>query len=433
MALQIKPATKFKQYARVAFWGCPKQGKTHAALAIARAMVGPEGKVGVISSEYASSSLLARKFPHDIIDLTKDEYGNDVKNAFAPARYEEALKLFADNGYQAIIIDSLSHAWEGEGGILERVGEKGGNTFTDGWGKIGTPMYQHLIKAILNTKAHIFITIRAKESYVVEPNEKGKSAPRNVGLKPIIKSSFGYEMHLTVRMDALVGHIEESAFQDEFPLGTQVVRPGEDVASTLIQCLDGEPMPEPTEQQTEMRRLLDTLYATAPATYAKYAQWEEMAIRAALEIKEGVLPQDYTDEHISLMQAFVDSKKQRARKTVEPATQAEEKPVVANAPTPVANEKPAEEHQTNEQKPAAQAEKPKLTVVGCLPTKEPTPATQEPSITAKQIDHIRKLSKYLNKPEPDQITALTDGEARQIIQQLTGEYKATRLGKYSAL
>lgn len=308
MGLTIQQAQKIKQWARLCFWGCPKQGKTHAALAIASSMVGPGGRVGVISSEYGSSKLLSKKFPHDIIDLMVDEYGNHIANPFASARYEEALRLFVSNGYDAIVIDSLSHAWEGEGGILEKVNENK-NTFSDGWGKVGTPMYQHLIKTILSTKAHIFITIRAKDGYVVEPNKEGKNVPRNVGLKPIIKSSFGYEMQLTIRMDALVGHIEESAFQDEFPQGTQIVRPGEDIACTLLQCLDGVPEPEPTEQQAEMRKLLDELYAIAPATYAKYANWEQMALRAALSIKDGPLPQDYGTEHLELMRAYVESKK----------------------------------------------------------------------------------------------------------------------------
>ncbi len=310
--MQIKPAQKFKQFARVCFWGCPKQGKTYGAMAIATAMVGPHGKVGVISSEYGSSNLLSRKFPHDIIDLTVDDHGNPIANPFAPTRYEEALRLFVENSYDAIVIDSLSHAWEGEGGILEQVKMvEGNNKFTDGWGKVGTPSYQHLIKSILSTKAHIFITIRAKDGYVLEPGKDGKMTPRNVGLKPVIRSSFGYEMQLTIRMDALIGHIEESAFQNDFPQGTQIVRPGEDVASTLLACLDGDPVPEPSHAQMQMRKLLDDLYALAPHVYAKYAQWEEMALRAALGIKEGPLPTEYTDEHIRLMQDYVEKKRPR--------------------------------------------------------------------------------------------------------------------------
>lgn len=312
--LAIRKAEKFKQFARVCLWGVPKSGKTHSSLAIATSMVAVDGgKIAVISSEYGSSSLLARKFPHDIIDLTVDEYGNKVKNPFAPGRYEDAINLLVESGYQAIIIDSLSHAWEGEGGVLEEVGKKGKNSFSDGWG-YGTPLYQHLINTILAAKAHIFITLRAKESYVVELNDKGRNAPRNAGLKPVIRGNFGFEMQLTIRMDRLVGHIEESAFQDEFPQGTEVIRPGEDVAYTLLQCLDGTPQPEPSAQQTAMRSLLDEFYSLSPATYAKIANWEQMALRKALQIESGPLPTDYTDAQVNAMSAYVETKKKPQQK-----------------------------------------------------------------------------------------------------------------------
>jgi hypothetical protein len=434
MALQIKPACKFKQFARVCLWGTQKQGKTHGALALATAFAGDNGKVGVISSEYASSQLLQHRFPHDIVNLAEvDENSNLVKGAFSPQRYEEAIKLFTNARYDVIVIDSLSHVWEGEGGLLESVSStpQGKSNFDDGWGK-ATPLYKHLINTILAARCHLIITLRGKDAYIHEDytkrNGERGTRPKNVGQAPIMRKGFGYEMHLTLHMDDMVAHVEATAMQDYIPKGEQIDDLGGNIVQRILDALDGVPLPEPTEQQKEMRSLLDEFYNLSPTTYARINNWEQLALRKALSIPVGApVPTDYTDEHVALMQAYVASK----RKPDASPPQTEEKPqpvVVTNAPTPVANDK-----QADEQKPTTQAEKPKLTVVGCLPTKEPTPATQEPSITAKQIDHIRKLSKYLNKPEPDQITALTDGEARQIIQQLTGEYKATRLGKYSAL
>src|SRR5215469_10836426 len=95
MVLQIQPATKFRLPARVCIWGTQKAGKTHGGLALATSLAGPNGKVGVISSEYASSQLLQHRFPHDIINLAEvDENSNLVPGAFSPARYEEAIRLF---------------------------------------------------------------------------------------------------------------------------------------------------------------------------------------------------------------------------------------------------------------------------------------------------------------------------------------------------
>ncbi len=327
MALKIERAKKFKLPARVCIWGVEKQGKTHAALALATALAEnetPEGEevlIGVISSEFASSQILQPKFPHDIVNLAEtDENGNLVPNAFSPARYEEAIRLFVQNGYKAIVIDSLSHVWEGEGGILETVNKKGGNKFTDGWSE-STPVYKKLINTILSAHCHIIVTLRAKEEYKQEEyTKKGGGigyAPKNVGQAPIIRKGFGYEMHLKLRMDNKVAHVEATAVEDYIPSGEQIENVGHDLAGRLLRALDGAPLPEPSEQQKEMRTLLNDLYATNPAVYARYANWEELALRKALNIPSGVLPKDYTDEQVEMMRMYVISKKPKQETVVE--------------------------------------------------------------------------------------------------------------------
>jgi hypothetical protein len=327
MALKIEKAKKFKLPARVCIWGTEKTGKTHAALALATALAEretPEGEevlVGVVSSEYASSQLLKPKFPHEIVNLAEtDVNGNLIPNAFSPARYEEAIKLFIREGYKAIVIDSLSHVWEGEGGILDIVNRKGGNKFTDGWGE-STPVYKKLINTILAARCHIIITLRSKEEYKQEEYIKkdGKTtghAPKNVGQAPIIRKGFGYEMHLKLRMDDYIAHVEATAMQDFIPKHEQIEDVGPELADRLLKALDGEPAPEPSEQQKEMRTLLNELYATNPAVYARYANWEELALRKALNIPSGVLPKDYSDEQVEAMRLYVASKKPQPKQEV---------------------------------------------------------------------------------------------------------------------
>lgn len=247
MAMIIKPAQKLRQHARVCLWGIEKAGKTHAALELASSLVGENGKIGVISSERGSSSLLAWKFPHGIIDLTVDEGGNPVRNPFTPKRYEEALQTFVQAGYQAIIVDSLSHLWEGEGGMLEFVGSQSGDTFTSGWGK-GTPIYQHFLNTLLGVPCHLVVTLRAKEAYVMEEYTKRSgdrgTAPKNVGSAPIIRKGFGFEMQLTIRVDAKVGTIQSSANEEELPKGMEIESVSNDLAPILLRWLDGAPPPE---------------------------------------------------------------------------------------------------------------------------------------------------------------------------------------------
>lgn len=313
--LQIQPAEKYQQFARVCLWGTQKVGKSHGALALATALAGEDGRVGVISSEYASTQLLKHRFPHDIVNLAEvDENSNLVKGAFAPERYEEAIRLFTSARYDVIVIDSLSHVWEGEGGLLESVAStpQGKSNFDDGWGK-ATPLYKHLINTILSARCHIIITLRGKDAYIhedyIKSNGQPGKRPKNIGQAPVMRKGFGYEMHLTLHVNNMVAYVEATAMQDYIPNGEEITDLAS-VAPRLLDALSGVPLPEPTEQQKAMRTLLDEFYSLSPSTYARITNWEQMAIRKALNIAVGTtVPTDYTNEQVELMRSYVDARR----------------------------------------------------------------------------------------------------------------------------
>ena len=58
-----------------------------------------------------------------------------------------------------------------------------------------------------------------------------------------------------------------------------------------------------------MKALLQEFYSLSPATYARIYNWEEMALKKALNVTDEPLPADYTDEQVELMRAYVESKK----------------------------------------------------------------------------------------------------------------------------
>jgi hypothetical protein len=312
--LTIKPAQKVRQFARVCLWGTPKSGKTHTALMLATTLAGEGGKVGVISSEYGSSKLLSAEFPHDIIDLSEADENNGVpiKGAFSPQRYEQALKLFVEAGYKAIVIDSMSHSWAGDGGILEAVG-KSKNTYSDGWGE-NTPIYNHLVDSILAARCHVVVTVRAKEAYEQEEYIKRDGTrghtPKNIGQAPVMRKGFGFEMQLTMRMDSMIAHVEASAVEKYIHKGEEIEKPTSELAYRLLDALDGVELPEPTEQQKEMKKLLQEFYLLSPATYARIANWEAIAIKKGLDLAESVaIPIDYTDDDVTRMSLYVASKR----------------------------------------------------------------------------------------------------------------------------
>ena len=114
MTFEIKKATRKAIPAIICLYGKSGGGKTYSALKLAK---GLGGKICVIDTENGRASHYADEFDFDVIDLNPP---------FSPARYIEAIKTAQDAGYKAIVIDSISHEWEGTGGCLEMAEGKQG-------------------------------------------------------------------------------------------------------------------------------------------------------------------------------------------------------------------------------------------------------------------------------------------------------------------
>jgi hypothetical protein len=97
-----------------------------------------------------------------------------------------------------IIIDSISHEWEGIGGILDIHGSMMGNSFTN-WGKV-TPRHNNFVQRILQSNSHIIATIRSKQDYVLS-EKNGKMVPEKVGLKGVTREGLDYEFTIVLELD----------------------------------------------------------------------------------------------------------------------------------------------------------------------------------------------------------------------------------------
>ena len=76
-----------------------------------------------------------------------------------------------------LIIDSLSHAWSGQGGVLEMVDKqaatsRSNNSYT-AWRNV-TPEHNRLVDTILQCKMHVIVCMRSKTAYELQENERGK-------------------------------------------------------------------------------------------------------------------------------------------------------------------------------------------------------------------------------------------------------------------
>jgi len=177
-------AQRKRAKARIGLVGPAGSGKTMSALKLAYGIVGPEGKIAVIDTEHGSASLYADLCEYDVQELSAP---------FTAKKYMNAIKEAEQKKYDLLIIDGLSHAWAGPGGILEFVDNlvEVKNKFT-AW-REATPQHNSLVEAMLQSPLHIIATMRAKTEYVISEDEKGKKVPKKVGLSPVQREGMDYE------------------------------------------------------------------------------------------------------------------------------------------------------------------------------------------------------------------------------------------------
>ncbi len=223
--MEFKKAAKCESKLRVAISGAAGSGKTYSALQIARGIGGP---VALIDTERGSASLYADLFNFDVLN---------IEPLYTPEKYIEAMLLAEKNGYNVIVIDSLSHAWAGSGGLLDlhdsiQKSNKGGNSFT-AWKEI-TPLYNKLIDAITGSKIHVICTFRAKQEYLVEQSNN-RMQVRKVGLNPVIREGAEYEY--TVFMELSQEHVAVASKDRTNLFDGKYFVPSEQTGKTLVEWL----------------------------------------------------------------------------------------------------------------------------------------------------------------------------------------------------
>lgn len=177
----IKKANKKAKKLRLGLSAAAGFGKTYGALMIAKGLIGDLSKVCVIDSERDSASLYADLGGYSTINLEKP---------YTPERYINAIIAAENAKFEVIIIDSITHEWDGEGGCLEIHNNVGGR-YQD-WAKV-TPRHNAFINKILTSKCHVITTVRRKQDYEMS-KENGKTTVQKVGTKEVTREGFEYEL-----------------------------------------------------------------------------------------------------------------------------------------------------------------------------------------------------------------------------------------------
>lgn len=194
--MELRKAQKSKSKLKVGLAGTSGSGKTYSALLLASGMT-DWNKICVIDTENGSADLYEGLGEYNVITL---------KAPFSPERYIEAIKTAEEAGMEVVIVDSITHEWDGEGGCLEIVDKLGGR-YQD-WAKV-TPRHQKFIQAILQSSCHVLTTVRKKQDYAMTQDTNGRLKVEKKGLKEITREGFEYE--LTLSFDLSQNHLANTS------------------------------------------------------------------------------------------------------------------------------------------------------------------------------------------------------------------------------
>lgn len=276
------PAVKAQLKARVAFAGPTGSGKTWTALSFAEVLAEKEhGRIAFIDTERDSARLYANHFKFDVLRF---------EPPYEIPRLVELLRAAEENGYAVVVVDSLTHFWEGEGGVLDVVDAAAqrahGSSFA-GW-KTGTPMQRHMVDTFLGLDMHVLVCMRSKMEYVLEEYlDKGvkKTKPTKVGMAPVQRAGLEYEFTLVGDLD-LEHRITFTKSRCD-ALADVMVQPHreKDAAKTFADWLDdGEPPPARADQEQVTAFLEDVKGRPDGVRSAMNAWWKA---------------QDYTAERLT--------------------------------------------------------------------------------------------------------------------------------------
>ena len=187
--MEFEKAKRSKCKIKLSIAGASGSGKTYSAISIAKGMVKNLNKVAVIDTENGSSHLYSHLGDFSVLTLSAP---------YSPEVYISAINEAIKKGFECIIIDSLSHEWQGIGGIIDIHGQMEGNSFTN-WSKV-TPRHNALIQTIVNAPIHIIATLRSKTEYVMQ-QKNGKTIPEKMGVKAVQRDDTEYEFTVAFELN----------------------------------------------------------------------------------------------------------------------------------------------------------------------------------------------------------------------------------------
>jgi hypothetical protein len=283
----FKTAVRGQSKLRLALDGPSGSGKSYTALRFAHALANG-GRIAAIDTERGSLSKYVGEAPDgvvwafDVVELT----------TFSPERYTDLINQAGKAGYAVLIIDSLSHAWEGVGGALEIKDRQGGNNWA-AWRAV-TPIHNRMIDSILQSPMHVLTTMRSRMEYVQEIDpQTNKIAIRKVGMAPVQRPSIEYEWDVVCDLDwshiLTVSKSRCPAIAD-----LKVEKPSQAFMDPVIDWLQSGAASKPA-----VSPMVSQLFEAVKPKYNLDELVTEFGVDAVLNLSGGVIPE--SDESIQVI------------------------------------------------------------------------------------------------------------------------------------
>lgn len=259
--MAFQKAERKKAKLRLGISGSSGSGKTYSSLLIAYGMTGDWSKIALIDTERGSGELYA-----DLGDYSVCQ----IEPPFTPQKYIDAIEEAEKMGFSVLIIDSLSHAWSGEGGLLDMhtaatAAQKNPNSFT-AWKEI-TPWHNKLVDKVLQSPCHVIVTVRSKTEYVLTTDEKGKQTPKKVGMAPIFRDGLEYEV--TTFFDMAENHTASTTKDRTRLFDGAYFKPSADTGKQLIKWLESGAEPPKYNCSVCGKEITEKYYTQSIEKYGK--------------------------------------------------------------------------------------------------------------------------------------------------------------------
>jgi len=253
-------------------------GKTFTALQLAYGLANfNASKVGLLDTENRRGRLYSNILVDGNGEIQPFLVG-DMEPPFSPKRYTEAIMEFQRAGVEVLVVDSVSHEWEGTGGCEEIAHAQ--NPRLPDW---ATAKREHkaFMNALLQSDMHIIVCARAREKVKIT-KIGGKTAVESIGIQPITEKNFMFEMTASLLM------CDEGTQQDVIKCPSElraILGRGSDYITSadgkaLREWVDGGAKLDPAIEHA--RNTLRTIAAQGVEAYRKAFEAASAKIKKAL-------------------------------------------------------------------------------------------------------------------------------------------------------